>query len=107
MTATEIDSRLRQLGVVQSMKVTSTTALPFDGGETAVTVAVVSFIVTSFSRTLIGKTAELTWDAISKFFRSQQKAPGRVRLVFSTKVRSTEIELVAEYETWKMANGDG
>src|SRR5438067_12273665 len=34
-------------------------------------------------------------------------APGRVRLVFSTKVRRTEIELVAEYETWKMANSDG
>jgi hypothetical protein len=106
MTALEIDSKLRQFGVVQSSKVVSTTALPFGGGGTAVTIAVVSFALTSFSRAVIGKAADLTWEVITKFFRSQRKIPGHVRLVFSTHVRRTAIELVAEYETWKMANSD-
>jgi hypothetical protein len=78
MTGVEVDSKLRQLGVVQSARITSATALPFSGVETAVTIAVVSFVLTSFSRALIGKAADLSWD----------------------------IEVVAEYETWKMASSD-
>src|SRR5439155_14658873 len=92
----DADSDLRQFGVVSSIRIHTPKALEFDG-TTAGAVAVVTVIVTTFGKALVGKAADATWSLLARRFDRTLPAEGKVAVVYRPKSATAPWELVVEY----------
>ncbi len=102
-----MDDSGNQGAIISQVHLRTPSVASFDGLDIG-SVAILTFIMSTFGKAIIGKVADEIWVRVKGVFSdgSVKALPGHIELVFACVSRRTPVELVVIYSEFKMMRRD-